>query len=128
MPISDFDGAIRAQVRLRFGRLRADPEVFRLVQRVAVVRGVSRSALLGRSRGRDRDAAARQLAMYLAHILLGRSQDDVAFLFARDRTTVAHACQRLEDERGSRRLEAEIARIEAHLPMAIAAPEQKYAA
>lgn len=129
MPVSDFHGAIRSRVHLRFGRLRADPDAFHLVQRVAAARGVSLSALLRRSRGRDRDAAARQLAMYLVHVLLGRPQEVVAELFGRDRTTVAHACQRLEDFRDEEDgIEDEIARIEAILPLQAAAPERKYAA
>lgn len=96
----------------RFGRLRADPEVFRLVQRVAMVRQVSLSAMVYSPRGRGRDAAARQLAMYLTHVLLGRSQEEVARLFDRDRTTVAHACQQLEDVLEVQGLDTDIARIE----------------
>ena len=101
----------RRPPRQRFGKLRRDPQVFELVQRVAWARRVSLSALLKSSRGPDRHAAARQLAMYLVHVVLGRSQETIAELFGRDRTTVAHACQRLEDEREDA-LEAEIAAIE----------------
>ncbi len=37
--------------------------------------------------------------MYLAHVALGITMRDVGGLFARDRTTVAHACGVIEDKR-----------------------------
>jgi chromosomal replication initiation ATPase DnaA len=37
--------------------------------------------------------------MYLAHVGLGMNLTEVARVFARDRTTVAHACARIEDRR-----------------------------
>lgn len=55
---------------------------------------------LGRStRGEARVALARQIAMYLAHVGYGYSLTEVGRLFARDRTTVAHACCVVEDRR-----------------------------
>jgi hypothetical protein len=42
---------------------------------------------------------ARHVAMYLAHVVGGLSMSEVSRLFGRDRTTVAHACARLEDRR-----------------------------
>lgn len=98
--------------RLRFKKLRVDPEVFELTRIVARERGVSVTKLLRRSRGSGRAASARQLAIYLAHTMLSRPQDVIAELFSRDRTTVAHAVQTLEDRRDRKPLEAEIARIE----------------
>ncbi len=44
-------------------------------------------------------AAARQLAMYLMHVCLGRSLGEVGRFFGRDRSTVAHACALVEDLR-----------------------------
>jgi hypothetical protein len=37
--------------------------------------------------------------MYLMHTSLGRTMADVGRYFGRDRTTVAHACGRIEDQR-----------------------------
>ena len=37
--------------------------------------------------------------MYLAHVTCGLSLTEVGQVFARDRTTVAHACSRVEDQR-----------------------------
>ncbi len=50
-------------------------------------------------RGRARVALARQTAMYLVHVTCGLSLSDVGDLFARDRTTVRHACGLIEDMR-----------------------------
>lgn len=114
--------------RLRFQSLRGDHEVFVLTQLVAQERGVSMTKLLRRSRGSGRAASARQLAIYLSHVLLERPQDVVAALFSRDRTTVTHAVQAVEDRRDTPELEQEIARIEARLEACRQAPEMKHAA
>ncbi len=37
--------------------------------------------------------------MYLGHVTFGISMHDVGIIFARDRTTVAHACAVVEDAR-----------------------------
>ena len=42
---------------------------------------------------------ARQVAMYLTHVGLGMSLARVACAFERDRSTVAHACHRIEEMR-----------------------------
>lgn len=44
-------------------------------------------------------ARARQVAMYLAHVACGMSLTEVGRTFARDRTTVSHACGVIEDGR-----------------------------
>lgn len=44
-------------------------------------------------------AFARQLAMYLCHIVGDMSLRDVATEFGRDRTTVSHGCHAIEDRR-----------------------------
>ncbi len=52
--------------------------------------------------GRERRAnicLARNVAMYLAHVVGELSLSEVSRLFGRDRTTVAHACARVEDWR-----------------------------
>jgi len=51
---------------------------------------------------RDRRRAAchaRQISMYVCHVALRVPQADVAFAFGRDRSTVGHACQVVEDRR-----------------------------
>jgi chromosomal replication initiation ATPase DnaA len=51
------------------------------------------------TRGRKPVAEARQVAMYLAHVACGLSFTRVGTIFGRDRTTVSHACKRVEDRR-----------------------------
>lgn len=50
-------------------------------------------------RGRRELVRARQIAMYLAHVGMSMSLSRVAFAFERDRSTVAHACHRIEEMR-----------------------------
>lgn len=54
-----------------------------------------------RSAGRNSMTASRvrQIAMYVAHVVLRLTQAEVGRGFGRDRTTVAHACQVIEDMR-----------------------------
>lgn len=66
---------------------------------VGDVFGVPRDRLGTPSRGKAPIALARQAAMYLAHVTCGLTLTDVGRVFARDRTTVAHACAVIEDRR-----------------------------
>jgi chromosomal replication initiation ATPase DnaA len=68
-----------------------------LEQAVSRVFMVASSDLWSQTRGRSRVAFARQVAMYLAHVAWGLSLTQVGLVFARDRTTVAHACGLVED-------------------------------
>lgn len=54
------------------------------------------------TRGQPRVAFARQVGMYLAHVTFELSFTEVGQMFARDRTTVAHACGVVEDHRDDR--------------------------
>ncbi|WP_246548110.1 helix-turn-helix domain-containing protein [Ancylobacter oerskovii] len=66
-------------------------------------------------RGRRASAAARALAMYLAHVGLGEPIGRVARDFRRHRSTVAHACRRIEDDRDERGCDDRIAALEQQL-------------
>lgn len=57
------------------------------------------------NRGTARVALARQVAMYLRHVTCRRTLTDVGRIFARDRTTVAHACAVVEDLRDDARFD-----------------------
>ena len=61
--------------------------------------GVPQADLSKPSRGKAPVALARQVAMYVAHVACGLSLTQVGQIFARDRTTVAHACAVIEDKR-----------------------------
>jgi hypothetical protein len=72
----------------------------RVIERtVAQVFGIHARELRRATRGRAHVAQARQVAMYLAHAVLGLSLSQTGVLFHRDRTTVAHACALVEDMR-----------------------------
>jgi chromosomal replication initiation ATPase DnaA len=86
-----------------------------VLQLVSRQRAVPPPLLLHRSRGDAPVAAARQLAMYLTHVVLRRSYAEIGSFFGRDRTTVAYACARIEDLRELPEIEAEVARLEEEL-------------
>jgi chromosomal replication initiation ATPase DnaA len=71
-------------------------------------------------RGPSRSSLARQVAMYVAHVGMEMSLARVAAAFARDRSTVAYACHRIEDMRDQPAFDALVASLE---EMARAAPE-----
>ena len=56
-------------------------------------------SLRGPARGGRAVTRARQVAMYLAHVVFGLSFSRVGVCFGRDRTTVRHACRLIEDGR-----------------------------
>ncbi|MEM7739366.1 MAG: helix-turn-helix domain-containing protein [Pseudomonadota bacterium] len=60
---------------------------------------VSRAELLAKSRSQTDIAFARQVAMYLVHVVFGLSFRDTGDAFRRERTTVAYACSLVEDKR-----------------------------
>jgi hypothetical protein len=54
----------------------------------------------------------RQIAMYVCHVVLRLSQADIGVAFGRDRTTVGHACNRVEDRRDDVAFDAFVSAIE----------------
>lgn len=55
---------------------------------------------------------ARQVAMYLTHVGLGKSLSRMAIAFERDRSTVAHACHRTEEMRDDTAFDAWLEALE----------------
>jgi len=84
----------RRGMRCRSGR----PEAEFVAGLVASAFGIPPDLLSG-GRGPATVAFARQIGMYLAHTRLGLSLGAAGSLFARDRTTAAHACRMVEDRR-----------------------------
>jgi len=75
--------------------------------------GVPVGLLLHKSRCTADVAEARQLAMYLMHVVLQRPMAVVGGFFGRDRTTVSHACHCVEDKRDEGgAFDAEVTRLE----------------
>lgn len=63
-------------------------------------------------RSADDITRVRQIAMYVAHVMLGLSMSDIGKAFARDRTTVMHACHLIEDMRDDIAVDAVVSRME----------------
>ena len=79
---------------------------------VAAVFAVDIQDLRAATRRSAQTAFARQVAMYLAHVVCGLSLTEVGSLFARDRTTVAHACGVVEDRRADPELDLRLEHVE----------------
>ncbi len=60
------------------------------------------------SRQRAAVAFARQLAMYLCHVVGQLPMSEISIIFRRDRTTVSYACHIIEDRRDSAFFNAQI--------------------
>lgn len=82
---------------------------------VARVFGVSCASLRSASRCGSRIAFARQTAMYLANVAFGLGYAQVGAGFGRDRTTVRHACAKIEDARDCAGFDAGLCVLEAAL-------------
>ena len=54
----------------------------------------------------------RQIAMYVCHVVLRLSMADIGAAFGRDRTTVGHACNVVEDRRDDAAFDAFVSAIE----------------
>ena len=65
--------------------------------------------------GRRSDTHVRQLAMYLTHVGFGMNLNRVAMAFQRDRSTVAYACHKVEDERDDPELDEMLDALEESL-------------
>jgi chromosomal replication initiation ATPase DnaA len=59
---------------------------------------IPQSQMAGKPRT-QRVARARQIAIYLAHVGFGLNYTHLGEAFGRDRTTIRHACFRIEDAR-----------------------------
>lgn len=75
--------------------------------------GVSILEIARRGRSRAQVAYARQIAIYLAHVVGQMTLAEIAFAFDRDRTTAAHACHAVEDRRDSVMFDQQIEALEA---------------
>ena len=66
-------------------------------------------------RGSREMVQARQVAMYLSHVGLEMSLSRVANAFERDRSTVAHACHKIEEMRDEAKFDAWLEALETGL-------------
>lgn len=83
-----------------------------LASLVGAALSVAPRAICGAERGTAEISHARQMALYLAHTTLGLTFTEAGRLFGRDRTTAAHACRRIEDQRDQARVDQLVACLE----------------
>ena len=79
---------------------------------VAQLYNVTIEDLRAGTRRGARAAFARQIAMYLVHVVYGLSMAEVAVRFGRDRSTASHACHRVEDLRDDPRFDRQLVHLE----------------
>lgn len=84
--------------------------------------GVPAREIVAVGRAATPAADARHLAMYLAHTGFGWPLARVGAAFGRDRTTVGHACRRVEDRRDDPAFDRRVERLEDCLRHAPAEP------
>ena len=99
-----------------------------LIRMVANVFQVDVTLLASPTRGSSDAARARQVAMYLAHVGIGLSLTHVGVLFNRDRTTVAHACQIVEERREDKAFDRIVDLLEQSVRMVSASGDCAWAA
>ncbi len=79
--------------------LRQQAQYNLILSYVASAHHIRPEFLLAASRGSKHLSEARQTTNYLAHIVYGMNFTDIGHLAARDRTSIAHGCGRVEDLR-----------------------------
>ena len=78
---------------------------------VAYATGVSAREIAASGRRAQSACEARALAMYLCHTELSWPLSRVGAAFGRDRTTVGHACRRVEDRRDDPGFDARVSEL-----------------
>lgn len=92
--------------------IREDAGLAQVIAIISREKNVPIRLLVHISRCRADTARARQLAMYLAHVVKGISLTAIGAAFGRDRTTVSYACAVIEDLRDDPQFDAELDRLE----------------
>ncbi len=86
---------------------------------VAQIYGVNMKDLRSRRRKNARTALARQIAMYLSHIVLEMSFAEIGRAFRRSRSTACHALHHVEDMREDIELDSTLLQLEVLLRRAV---------
>jgi chromosomal replication initiation ATPase DnaA len=74
--------------------------------------GIALAEMRAPGRGARKAAHARQVAMYLSHVVFAMSGDDVAQAFGRERSTAYHAFRRVEELRENPELDRTLGWLE----------------
>lgn len=107
--------------RTRRDRERA-AQVALMQETVALAWNVPITEIRSPTRRKAAVAQARQVAMYLTHVIYGFSLSAVGRHFGRDRTTAAHACRLVEDRRDDKNFDMLLDRLEQALRSANTGP------
>ena len=99
-------------------RARKLEEFQNILNIVAAAHGIDPELVLTNSRSRADVALCRQITMYIVHVVLGYTMTRTGRLFDRDRSTVGHACARIEDMRDDKDFDAALASLEQVLSFA----------
>ena len=103
-----------AQDATRTKALQRDSEACRLSRQIAsAVLAIPLEEIAQANRGEAEICTARHVAMYLAHVIFQVPLTAIGADFGRDRTSVAHAIRRVEDQRDRHDFDAQLTRLEA---------------
>jgi len=94
------------------------------VAAVALEFGVPELNLTTRRKGPAEVCFARQISMYLLHVIFNINLTRTAQIFLRDRSTVSHACNVVEDSRDDDIFNTKLERLEGFLSQAPHVPTQ----
>ncbi|WP_176083438.1 helix-turn-helix domain-containing protein [Martelella sp. HB161492] len=107
--ITDRSGTVADSLKLNGDTL----SICRVVRLLTFELGQMGCLPAGKERLQRRGGAhLRQMAMYVCHVALGLSLNEIGQGFGRDRTTVAYACRKVEDWRDDSDYDAFVTRIE----------------
>ena len=73
-----------------------------VMSNTALAYNLPAESMMYKGRGRKNISMARHIAQYLCHVGFGMNLTLVGKIFKRDRTSIAHACQQVEDLRDSK--------------------------
>ena len=85
---------------------------------VALEFGVPEIEVYSQTKGSSRSSFARQIAIYLTHVIFEINLSRVARTFNRDRSTASHACRVVEDSREDELIDQKLLTLEAFLERA----------
>ncbi len=89
-----------------------------VVAAVSLEFGISDTNLVSPEKAGRHLRFARQVAMYLAHIVYELNHTQIGRLFSKDRSTVSHACKVIEDSREDGVFDMKLIRLENFLRQA----------
>lgn len=104
-----------------------DPDLYQSVcVLISAVFEVSFEALFANTRCVAPVAFSRQVAIYLVHIIGSKTYSEIGSFFGRDRTTAAHACRIVEDQRDDPVIDRLLDHLEQSVTYLLAVPDNPF--